>query len=410
MKIIQEQLKNGLNVFLVPRREATSVAVELKVKAGSLNEEEGKEGLAHFLEHMAFKGTEKWPSALKLAVALDNIGAVYNAYTDKEKTAYWIKTAPEYWDFSLEVLSQMLNHALLKEEEVNKERGVIIEELNMYEDLPMDKVEDLFEEQLLGKNPLGRAIIGKKETILALKRRDFLDFKKRWYCGERMSLAVVGKIENPREVFQEIKALFAQVRRGEEKNPPVTPRPQNKEIHWQVKKTQQTHFEIGFLTVPYADKRRPVASILGTIMGGGMSSRLWREIREKRGWAYYVYSFQRSYSEGGFIAVKAGVKKDRAQEAIDLVKKEFLAIKENLDKEEVARAKRLRRGRFLIKMEDPVNLASLLNDNWLFLGKTKGIDQVLEEIDAVSFSQIRRFAEEFVSPSFFRGAVIGPKD
>lgn len=225
-----------------------------------------------------------------------------------------------------------------------------------------------------------------------------------------MSLAVVGKIENPREVFQEIKALFAQVRRGEEKNPPVTPRPQNKEIHWQVKKTQQTHFEIGFLTVPYADKRRPVASILGTIMGGGMSSRLWREIREKRGWAYYVYSFQRSYSEGGFIAVKAGVKKDRAQEAIDLVKKEFLAIKENLDKEEVARAKRLRRGRFLIKMEDPVNLASLLNDNWLFLGKTKGIDQVLEEIDAVSFSQIRRFAEEFVSPSFFRGAVIGPKD
>jgi len=409
MKITQFQLKNGLNVFLVPQKEATSVAVELMVKAGSKHEEAGKEGLAHFLEHMAFKGTKKWPTALKLAKALDNVGAVYNASTGKERTAYWIKTGSQHLNLAMEAISQMLNHALLKQEEIDVERGVIVEELNMYEDRPMDKVEDLFEEQLLGDNPLGRSIIGKKKIILNLKSRDFTAFKNRWYQTGRMSLAVVGAVNNLSKTRTEIKRFFGRIASGNAKEVKVAVCPKKEKIFRQQRNTQQTHFEIGLPSVTISDQRKWPAGVLTSALGLGMSSRLWRAIREKRGWAYYVYAFHQPYSSAGFLAVKAGVKNEVANEAMGVVKRELKRLTKDLKAAEINRVKKMLVGRFLISIENSSRVASLLNTGWLFENKVTTPKKVVKRIEAVKFSEVKQFAQDFINLDHLRGAVIGPK-
>jgi predicted Zn-dependent peptidase len=357
---------------------------------------------------MAFKRTKKWPTAQKLAKTLDSVGAVYNAYTDKERTVYWIKIAPQYLELALEIISQMLNKALLKQEEINVERGVIIEEINMYEDRPMDKVDDLFEEQLLGNNPLGRPLIGYKEAILKMDREDFVNFKSRWYKAKEMSLAVVGAVGNLAKSQDLVKKYFAETRPGEAKEVVVKVASRRKKILIQRQKTQQTHFVVGIPTVALPDREKWPARILAAVLGQGMSSRLWRQIREKRGWAYYVYAFHREYLPAGYLAVKAGVKNEAAKEAILLVQKELEQIASSLRPAEVARAKRMMAGQFLIGMEDPFNLASLLNKGWLFEGQIMTPEKITKTIESVDFSQTRQFARQFVDLDRLRGAIIGP--
>jgi len=409
MKIKKLSLANGFQVFLVPQKEATSVAVELMVKAGSKNEAVGKEGLAHFLEHMAFKGTKKWPTAQKLARVLDSVGAVYNAYTDKEKTAYWLKVAPAYLPLALEVLAQMLNQALLKEEEIEIERGVIVEEMNMYEDRPMDKVEDLFEEQLLGQNALGRSIIGRRQAILRLRRKDFLSFKKKWYRAEKMSLAIVGAVGSCSSVVQMVKRFFAALPPQAPKEPEVRVTSQQKTLFWQSKKTQQTHFMLGLPTVTLLDRRKWPARVLAAVLGGGMSSRLWLAIRERRGLAYYVYGMHQEYLPAGFLAIKAGVRNEKAKEAMELVKEELQQVKKNLRAAEVERSKKMLIGRTLIRMEESTALATLLNSGWLFEKKILSPQQIVKKLEQVSLREVRDVAAEFLCLERLRGAVIGPR-
>ncbi len=408
MKITQFTLKNGLNVFLVPQKEASSVAVELVIRAGSKHEKKGNYGLAHFLEHMAFKGTEKWPSAKKLAKALDQIGAVYNASTGKGRTAYWIRVAPQHLKLVLEVISQMLTRALLKQEEIGIERGVIIEELNMYEDRPMDKVGDLFEEQLFGNNPLGRPIIGKKEDILSVKAKDFISFKKEWYRAPQMSLAIVGAILDLTKTKEAVKRYYSRIRGGKKEKVLITPQPKKEEIFWKKQKTEQTHFILGLPSVTVTDERKWPLGVLVAILGVGMSSRLWESIREKRGWAYYVYSFQGYNLSSGYLGAVAGVKNEVAKQAIDLVKKEFIKIKKNLKKEEFNRANSMLDGRFLISIESPLKIAGMLNNGWLTQGKVITPEYVLKKGREITFAQVKKTAQEFIDLKNLRGAVIGP--
>lgn len=408
MKMEQFQLKNGLNVFLVPRPEATSLAVNLMVRAGSKHEERGKEGLAHFLEHMAFKGTKKWPTPQSLARFLDSLGAVYNAYTDKERTSYWIKVAPRFWHEGLMVVSQLVTASLLPSKEVEVERGVIIEEINMYQDQPADKVSDLAEEEILGRNRLGRPVIGKKEVILKIKRRDFLDFKKKWYQAPRMSLAVVGGIESLKKVKEAIvnEGLFDSLAGKKRREVLPSPSPSGR-IRWCREKTQQSHFHLGVLTFPWGDRRDWAAAVFTTLLGQGFSSRLWREIREKRGWAYYVFARHLQYQSGGFIDIGAGVRNEVVGEAIELIVREIKRIKANLKKSEVERAKRSRIGRYLLKIEDTSFLADTINTTWLMEGKIYRPEEVVRCYERVSFSQVGEIAS-LVERREISGAVITP--
>jgi len=408
MKINQFSLDNGLNVFIVPQKEATSVTVELMVRAGSQDEKKGTLGLAHFLEHMAFKGTQKWPSARKLAKILDQSGAVYNASTSKGVTTYWLKVAPEHLSLALEVITQMLNYALLEQKEIDIERGVIIEEMNMYQDQPRDQVGDFLENQLLGDNPLGRSIIGEKKDLLRVGRSDFVDFKKSWYLGSRMSLSVVGAIAEIQKVKKQIKKGFEGVNKGESEYLAIKGNPKKETLYWKKKKTEQTHFELGFLTVPTTSEKKWAGRVLSAVLGGGMSSRYWEIIREKRGWAYYVGAFQGLYSSTGYLAVKAGVKNEVAKQAMSLMKNELTKIKKDLKQEEVKRAKSMLSGRFLIAIEDAATVAHLLNRGWLFESKVNTPEKMLKKSKAVTHSQVKDFANEFINLKNLRGAVIGP--
>ncbi len=410
MNVAQFKLKNGLNVILVPQPEATSVAIELMVKVGSKHEKVSQEGLAHFFEHMVFKGTEKWPTSQKLTRFLDGIGAIYNAFTSKERTAYWVKVAPRYFNSGLEVVSQLLNHSLVKAEEIEVEKGVIIEEMNMYEDQPSDWVEDLFEQQLLGKNRLGRSTLGRKEVIRGVSRKDFLEFRKGWYHPQRMSLAVVGKTGDIERVKERIAKLF-DGRKGVEKNEPqVKVKSKKEKIFWQGKNTQQTHFLVGLPTFSIADNRWPELHVVNGVLGRGMSSRLWRVVREKRGWAYYVYSYCREYSQAGFLAIAAGVKNEVAKEAIGLVEKEISKISKDLKKNEVEKTRRMIIGRIMISMEDPAEITTILNTNWLLRKEIIRPEDVAKKIEKVTFEKAKNIASQIFVPSKVRIAAIGPKN
>lgn len=385
------------------------MAVELAVRVGSKNEKKGEEGLAHFLEHMAFKGTKKWPTAQKLAEVLDNIGAVYNASTSKEVTRYWIKVQPAHWQLALEVLAQLLNHPLLSQKEIETERGVIIEEMNMYEDRPMDKVDDLFEEQILGKNPLGKPVIGKKSTVRRLSREDFVRFRQKWYKAGRMSLAVVGAIGEGGRIENQTRKLFEETPAGKAVDFKINPKPSLRKIHHLRQDTQQTHFVLGIPTVGRKDKRKWAGKVLAAVLGRGFSSRLWRKIREERGWAYYVYALQTEYIPTGFLATKAGVRNEKLKEVLDLIRKELERIKKDLSKDEVERAKTMLKGRFLIAIEDPLEIASLLNERWLLEERVVAPEEIVKSVEGVRWIDVLDFAKEFVDLKNLRGAVIGPK-
>lgn len=409
MNVTQFQLKNDLNVFLVPQKEATSIAVELMVGVGSKHEKVSQEGLAHFFEHMAFKGTEKWPTAQKLTRFLDGIGAIYNAFTDKERTAYWVKVAPRYFESSLEVISQLLNHSLVKAEEIEVEKGVIIEEMNMYKDQPSDWVGDLFEEHLFGKNRLGRSIIGRKEVIRGITKKDFLEFRKSWYYPQKMSLAVAGKIGDVEKAKRKI-AEFFDGKKGTVKNEPQVKTESKKEkVFWKEKDTQQTHFLVGLPTFSITDDRWPELHAVSTVLGRGMSSRLWGIIRDKRGWAYYIYTYCREYSQAGFFAVAAGVKNEVAKEAIGLIEKEVLSIGNNLKKSEVEKAKRMTIGRLMISMEDPSSITTMLNSNWLLRSEIIRPEDIAKKVEKVTFEKSVDIAKKIFIPSKVRIAAIGPK-
>ena len=409
MQVEKFTLDNGLTVLLLPLPHATSTAVELAVRAGSIQESNKIAGLAHFLEHMAFKGTKKWPSARELSEAMDKVGALYNAYTGKENTAYWLKTAPEFTDVSLEVLSQMWLHALIKKEELEIERGVILEEYNMYLDQPRDHVDDLFEEHIFGDNNLGRSIIGKVKSIKSITLNDFMDFREKWYKPNNMVLVVVGKIKNKKELTKKVKKLFGKARGQAPQLPQVKPVAQGKRLEWKTQKTQQSHFILGVPTVAYGDEDKFPLKVLSVILGGSMSSRLWREIRERRGLAYYVTCYQQSYPNGGYLAVKSGVNNDQIKKAMDLSVKELLKVTKDLTSEEVEIAKQVIRGRLLISFEDSYKLADLLSSHWLFSGKAINPLKIIKKYERITKKDIDKMTRKYLSKESIVASVIGPK-
>jgi len=408
MKLTQFKLANGLNVFLAPLKDAPSVAVSLMIRAGSAQESVGQEGLAHFLEHMAFKGTEKWPRAIQITKLLDSVGAFYNAGTYKEKTRFWVKLAPKHLNLSLEVIAQLLNYPLFKKEEIEKEKQVIAEEFNMYEDQPIDWVDDLFETQLLGNNPLGKPILGDRKVVAGLKRPDFINFRHRWYRAGEMSLAVVGAVGDLEKVKSKIKRLFGPTRPGKTRKIKVAVSPAKETIFCRNKKTQQTHISLGLPLVAIASPKTWPASVATAVLGGGMSSRLCQTIREKRSLAYYVYGYSRFYSQAGFLGIKAGVRNEIAPQAIELIRKELIKMTKDLKKEEVARAKQMISGHFTISMENPAALAYLLNTGWLFEDKVYLPQNIVKAYQRVTYNQVKSLVEKYFDLKKLRGAVIGP--
>jgi len=402
----QKTLENGLRVVFVPM-DVTSLVVDLLVGAGGKYEKEDEHGLAHFFEHMAFKGTEKRPDPLTLAKELDKIGANYNAFTSKDRISYWIKSTPEHMEFMFDYISDIVFNAKLAGKEIEREKGVIIEEINMYEDMPKRKVGDIFKELVLGDNLLGRNGLGTKESVSSFSRGNFVDYKKRLFSPSNMVLAIAGN-SNKTKVFDLSEKWFGDYQLKFEQLDAIDWKSKSNKVVIDKKSTEQTHLILGRSIFGSKDKRRWPMTILKTVLGTGMSSRLWNEIREKRGLAYYVYATVGYYLEGGLFGVGAGLRNNSVNEAVEIIKAELLNIGKTITEEEFNDAKEGIRGRLLLSVESSGNLAGWAGGTWIGEGKVRTVEETLDKIESVKIDQVKTLAEELFQPEKLYLAAIGP--
>ncbi|HEX4324269.1 MAG TPA: pitrilysin family protein [Gaiellaceae bacterium] len=410
MTIFQrDTLENGLRVLTADLPYAQSVAVVVMLAAGSRYETAESSGIAHFSEHMFFKGTEKRPSAREIAGAIDAIGGEFNAFTGKESTTYYVKCAAEHRDVALDVLVDMLRNSRFDGQEIEREKGVIAEEMNMYYDTPRDFIGGVYEELLWGDQPLGRDIIGTKETIRGATRDTFMGYLDRWYKPSRMVLGVAGRIgDGVLERAQELLGDLADADTGEPE--PTTPH-LNGRVVVHTKQSEQAHVSLGVHSLPLDHPDRYAIQLLATALGGGMSSRLFSEVRERRGLAYYVYGLNHSYTDAGTLYSQAGVDIARIDDAVATIAGELRKIAAApLPAEELEKARNFAKGRFVLSLESPQGLMMFGLRKEVLEQKLPDPDEVLRALDAVTSADVERVASELIATDRLRLAVIGPFD
>ena len=402
------KLTNGVRVLVAPRKDTQAVTVMVFVKVGSRYEAVPLNGASHFLEHLMFKGTVRRPDTLTISKELDSVGAEFNAFTSKDHTAYYIKVSREHLDLALDMLSDMLINSKFDAKELDRERGVIIEEINMYEDNPMALIEDVFERQFYGSTPLGRNIAGTKQGIAKMSRTAMLAYKDRYYVGQNLWVVVAGNV--PANAHTLVKNFFSAVPAKHcgpvfqvQKDFGTT------RVMLKSKKTEQAHLALGVPAFGYTDKRNDTLSILSVILGGTMSSRLFIEIRERRGLCYYIRSSVNPYEKTGHFCIQAGIDTGRISQAIPAIVAELKKITtDGITAEELYRAKEYVKGKFILSLEDSENVAGWLGKQALFHTTVKTANQRLTEIARVSKSQVEAVARQVLKPKAFRLAVIGP--
>ena len=402
-------LDNSLRVLTADLPYAQSVVVMIMLAAGSRYETAESSGIAHFSEHMFFKGTERRPSAREIAGEIDAIGGEFNAFTGKESTAYYVKCAAESRDVALDVLVDMLRNSRFDAEEIDREKGVIVEEMNMYFDTPRDFIGGVYEELLYGDQPLGRDIIGTKETIRGATRETFLGYLDRWYKPSRMVLGVAGRIgDGLLEKAQELLGDLADEDTGEAA--PVEPYA-NGRVRVFEKQSDQAHVCLGVQSLPLGHPDRYALTLLATALGGGMSSRLFTEVRERRGLAYYVHGLNHSYTDAGTLYAQAGVDIARIDEAVSTIAAELRKIAaEELPAEELEKARSFAKGRFVLQLETPQGLMGFGLRREVLEKRLPDPAEVIAGVDAVTGADVARIARELIADDRFRLAVIGPFD
>ncbi len=403
-----KNLSNKTRVLLTDIPSSTSVTALVMVHTGSRYEEERLAGISHFLEHMVFKGTKKYPTALDLAAAVDSVGADFNAFTDKEYTGFYVKAAGQHLELALDVLSEMIWRPKLEEKEIEKEKGVIVEEINMRNDHPMMKVEEEFESLLFGQTNLGREVIGSKKTVLGIKKADFLDFRRQWYQPQNMVVGVVGGIKNKKL----IEKYFSLPNKNKQKivhdnNFQL----QSEKIKVIYKKTEQAHFCLGVPTFKRNHKDRYVLNLIAVILGGNMSSRLFSEVREKRGLAYYVKTSPTAFLDTGYLVSQAGTDINKAKQAIKIIQSEYYKIVNDKSLElekDLKKAKEFIKGKLSLSLEDSKTVALLFSEDLLLEGKIRTPKDILSEIEKVNVDDIKRVSKEIFQPEKLRLTIIGP--
>ena len=411
MKYNKTILKNGLRVITVPMPSVESVTAMVLVGAGGRYESKKNGGISHFLEHMTFKGTKKRPSAFEISSVIDGIGGVFNAGTTKEETYFYVKAAAKHLSLSMDVISDILLNPLIDPLEIDKERGVIIEEINMYEDLPMRRVVEYFYRLLFPNSPLGWDLIGERDIIRKLTRKDFLDYRKRFYFPKNMVLVVAGGVKE-NEVVEVAKNYLESFSAPKEKSPKPSEKftQERPRIFLKSKQTDQTHVVVGVRGNPLGHKDQYIEEVLATIIGGGMSSRLFIEVREKRGLAYYVKTDSDHLLDNGFLATSAGVDTKRADEAVKVILNEYQKITDltSISQKELQKAKEFIKGRLVLELEDSGNVAGLYGSQELWEGKITTTDEIKGKIDEVSAEDVTRVAKGFFTNDRLNMAIIGP--
>jgi predicted Zn-dependent peptidase len=358
---------------------------------------------------MCFKGTEKRPRSIDIASELDGIGAAYNAFTNTEYTGYYAKARNEHFDKILDVVSDMYLNQLFEQKEIDKERGVIIEEINMYEDLPMRRVQEVFTSLLYGDQPAGWSIAGEKEVIQKIRREDFLDYRKQHYLAQSSIAVVAGDFEE-NEAIEKIKKAFFLIKIGDKTPKLKTIESQDKpKILFKTKQTDQSHLVLGVRSYGVFDPRRYALSLLSEILGGGMSSRLFQKIREEMGAAYYVRSESDLSTDHGFFSVSAGVEHSKMKKVVEATLEEFKKIsKEKIEEEELKRAKESLVGNLIMGLETSDEIAEFHGIQEIMTKEIISAEEVIKKIQSVKTGEISEVAKDIFDGKKLNLAAIGP--
>jgi predicted Zn-dependent peptidase len=402
-------LDSGLKIILSPIEGTKSCTVLCLVGAGSRYETRNISGISHFLEHMFFKGAERYKNAEEVSSAIDAIGGDFNAFTGKEYAGYFVKCASHQKEVAFDVIGDMMINATFLTEEIEKERGVILEEYNMYQDTPMYQVGWDFERLLFGDQPMGWDQIGTKETIQGLKREDFRGYKDSLYTADNTVISVSGNFDE-KEALDLIKKYFpfAGGKRARYFEP-YKKIPAGSKIISQHKKTEQGHIIIGVEGVSARHGDEFTEKILSVILGGNMSSRMFLNVREAKGLAYYIRTATDDYTDTGAISTAAGVDLKRVDMATEAILAEYKKImQEKVSPEELRKAKEFMKGKIILRLEDSEEYAHLMGKQALLYPVIDSIDDILKRIDKITADDILRLSRELFREENLRMAMIGP--
>lgn len=404
----QTKLPSGLNYIEAPLKDTEAVTVLVLVKVGSRYEKAQQNGISHFLEHLFFKGTKKRPSTLLIAKELDAMGAKYNAFTGEEVTGFYIQTASRNFATAWEILSDMINNPLLDSVEIERERGVILEEMNMYYDTPQMYVQELAKQAVYGDTPLGRDIIGSRKTVGSITREQIAGYRNDNYKRANMTVVICGQKDGDwRKVVDEFgKGSIAKPSNFVPADASIT----GPTVSPHTKKTDQTHLVINYKTFPVTDPRWPALEVLSNIFGGQMSSRLFIEVRERRGLAYYIGAHPHNFHDTGLVSVSAGVRTGNVDEAVEAITKEARDLSQKtVVAEELKRAKDNLVGHMALALEGSFGTAEFLADQLFYEGKIRQPEEIIARYKSVTAKDIMELAREIFEPKNTVLTLIGPE-
>jgi predicted Zn-dependent peptidase len=409
IKAKKKTYKNGLRVITVPMKDNPTVTVLVLVGTGSNYETKEINGISHFLEHMCFKGTEKRPTPQSISHELDGLGCQYNAFTDTEMTGYYAKGDAKNFKKIFDIVSDIYLNSTFPESEMEKEKGVIIEEINMYEDMPQQHVQDLFSKVLYGDQPAGWNIAGTKENILKMMRSDFVNYKTSHYVSSNTVVVVTGNITHD-EVYKEVDKYFKEIKVTKKIKQIKTKDQQDKpNVLIQYKETDQTHFVLGVRTFSLFDKRNMILTLLSSVLGAGMSSRLFIKLREEMGVSYYVRSYNDTSLDHGVLQISAGVNNTRIEEVLKEILKECtLLITKKVSDKELDKVKSFLIGNMKMSLEATDDIAGFYGKQELMKEEIKVLEEKIKEIKKITSNDIQKMAKIIFKTKNLNLAMIGP--
>jgi len=404
------RLRNGIRVVSAPMPQVGSVSCFVMLAAGSRYETSESQGIAHFAEHMFFKGTERRPTARSISTEIDAIGGEFNAFTGKELTGYYVRCATETRDVAFDVLADMLLHSRFDPEEIEKEKGVILEEMNVYLDTPQRYVGNVYDRLLYADQPLGRDILGTRETIEGATRETFSTYLDTWYRPERIVVGVAGRLGDG--LMERLEELLGGMESGATgAADAVELPPDTSPVLLHTKASEQAHLILGVRGYPIGHPSRYALQLLGVVLGAGMSSRLFTEVRERRGLGYYVHAGATSYTDAGTFYASAGVDVARVDEALTTILGELRKISEEpVPADELSKALGYAKGRFVLRLESPQGAIQYGLRREVLENEIEEPDDLLARLDEVTIEDVQRVARDLFEEKRFYLALVGPFD
>lgn len=402
----RHRCNNGLRIVLERVPTVRSITIGIWVKTGSRNEPEQSSGISHFLEHMFFKGT-KTRSAQDIAEAFDAIGGQVNAFTSKEYTCYYARVLDTYKEYALEVLTDMFFESTFPEEEIERERKVVMEEINMYEDTPDNHVHNLLSQAAYGNHPLGRSILGTEKHLHTFTKDALLAYKEQYYTPNNIVVSIAGNVDS--SFAYKIEKAFDRFENKQDEMIREKPIFKNQTII-KDKKTEQAHLCLGYNGLAIDDEDIPAMRIINSVLGGGMSSRLFQEVREKRGLAYSVFSYHTTYLDSGMVVIYAGTNIDQLSLLEETIDQTIYNLKDKgLTNKEFKNSKEKLKGNMMLSLESTNSRMSRNGRNELLLQRHRSLDELINDIDAVSEEQLNQVIAQTFTEKHAKAMIIPTK-